>query len=151
LGNSTEIGKVEGYKVDAGSDCSFDVRGVTVQELPEEDTFVVALTDEPDGDGRLLMFQLGTAAFDEQDVGLGQDTYCLCDEIGTTVYGGVTSCVLAGDLLTIQLDEEAATALGTAKECQLRLLVDARSVESVAQGLKKIFTSAHPTPARLEL
>jgi len=54
--------------VDLGSDCSFDVRGVTVQELPEEDTFVVALTEEPGGDGRLLMFQLGTAAFDEQGV-----------------------------------------------------------------------------------
>lgn len=137
--------------MDAGSECGFDVRGVTVQELPEEDTFVVALTDEPDGGGRLLMFQLGTAAFDEQDVALGQDTYCLCDEIGTTVYGGVTSCVLAGDLLTIQLDDEAAAALGTDKECQLRLLVDAQSVQSVAEGLKKIFTSVHPMPARLEL
>jgi hypothetical protein len=137
--------------VHARSNCSFDVRGVTVQELPEEETFVVALTDEPDGDGRLLIFQLGTAAFDGQDVGLGQDNYCLCDEIGTTVYGGVTSCVLAGDLLTFQFTDEAATALGTGKECQLRLLVDARSVESVAQGLKKIFASAHPTPARLEL
>jgi hypothetical protein len=141
---------VEGYKVDARSECGFDVRGVTVQELPEDGTFVVALTEEPAGGGRLLMFQLG-AAFDEQDVAQGHSTYCLCDEMGTTVYGGVTGCVLAGNLLTIRLDTEAATALRTGEECRLRLLVDARSVARVAEGLRKIFAGSHPAPPRLEL
>ena len=49
--------------MDAGSECSFDVREVTVQELPEEETFVVALTDEPDGDGRLLRFEITGTGF----------------------------------------------------------------------------------------
>ena len=136
--------------MDILSEYSFEVRAVTVQKLPEDNTFVVALAEEPGGGGRLLMFQLG-AAFDEQDVALGQDTYCLCDEMGTTVYGGVTSCVLAGNLLTIHLDTESATALRTGQECRLRLLVDSRSVERVAEGLRKIFVEAHPTLTRLEL
>jgi hypothetical protein len=54
-------------------------------------------------------------------------------------------------VLTLRLDTEAATTLGTVEECRLRLLVDAPSVERVAEGLGKIFAGAHPKPARLEL
>ena len=100
--------------MDARSECGFEVRQVTVEELPEDGAFVVALAEEPDGGGRLLMFQL-IAAFDEQDVAQGQSTYCLCDEMGATVYGGVKGCVLAGNLLTIRLDTGAQRHSGGAR------------------------------------
>ncbi len=123
--------------MNTNSECSFDVREVAVQESPDEDMFVVALAEEPGGEGRLLMFQLGLA-FDEQDVALGQDTYCVCDERGATVYGGVTSWSLEDNLLTIRFNTKASTRLAIADECRLRLLVDSHSIDLVLEGLRRV-------------
>ncbi len=132
------------------SGCSFGVRAVGVEDPSEDGVVIVGLAEYPDGDGQNLIFQLGLE-FDEQDVALGMDTYCLSVETGATFYGGVTSCVLDGDLLTIGLDAEAAATLRTGEECRLRLMVPPESIALVAEVLRKVLTGGGATPTRLIL
>jgi hypothetical protein len=72
---------------------------------------VVVLAENPDGSGARLELQKALS-LDEQDRKLGMDTYCLCTDEGATFYGGIKSWKLMPDLLEINLNMQAAEALG---------------------------------------
>ncbi len=118
-------------------DTSITIRRVEALELLDVETFVVAMGEQPDGSGQGLIFQLGLAP-DEQDRALGMDTYCVCNEAGATVYGGVTSCILEGDLLRLSFTPEAAESLAVGEECRLQLQVDRQSIKRLREGLRRV-------------
>ncbi len=70
---------------------------------------------------------------------------------GEPFYGGVRSCILEGDVLTIGFEPEAAAALGFDQECRLRLGVDAESVSRLHDGLRRVLSTAKDAPTELIL
>lgn len=129
---------------------SRSIRRVEVTEIIEDQVIVVALSEEQDGTGRVLLFQRALA-FDEQDVAMGMDTYCLSDEEGTAVYGGVTSCILAQDVLTLRLAPEAAATLAMGSPCRLHLHVDPSAIGQLREGLRRVLMGGHSAPDTLLL
>src|SRR5262245_1444167 len=113
------------------------IRRVEVTEIIEEQVIVVALSEEHDGTGRALLLQLALA-FDAQDVALGMDTYCLSNEEGAAVYGGVRGCTLTGDVLTLQLTPETAATLAMASPCHLHLRADPSAMRQLREGLRRV-------------
>lgn len=76
----------------------------------DEDLGYEAVVIEDDN-GETLEIQMSLYA-DEQDVALGQDTYCLVRSGAATFYGGVRTWLLADGLLTLGLTDEASQVLG---------------------------------------
>jgi Immunity protein 10 len=123
----------------------FTVRRVEVTEDTEDNLFFVGLSENHDNTGRMLIFQLGLS-FDDQDVALGMDTYCLTNALGASVYGGVMRCALVDDLLTLQLAPEAAELFNDLDTLLLRLELDGDSVEQLRQGLRRVLSVGPDTP-----
>ncbi len=121
------------------ADCRFDVRQVAIEEMIDYETLVVGLSEDEVGEGQSLLFQVALSAYDEQDRELGQDTYCISNEAGATTYGGVTSCGLDGNILTIRFEPQAADILSTEEECRLRLLVAPETITQLVEGLRRVF------------
>ncbi len=70
----------------SSSDDGIVIQLLTIEGLSEEGTLTIGFSEEPDGSGWALIL-MRAKSFDEQDVALGLDTYCLTDETGRTVYG----------------------------------------------------------------
>jgi hypothetical protein len=87
------------------------VRAVGRDDGPETITFGMA--EYEDSTGNALIFMMSAEQPDEEEIGLGMDTYCIVreDQRGTT-YGGVTHCDLTYGRLTLHFTEEAAEELG---------------------------------------
>ena len=134
----------------ASSECGFDVKTVAVEDIAEDNTLVVGLSEDQEGRGQTLLFQVAYS-FDEQDRALGMDTYAVSNEAGETVYGGVTSCILEGNILTVRFDPEAAATLEMDEECRYRLLVDRQSIIRLAEGLRRVLSSGGSTHPQLIL
>jgi hypothetical protein len=131
----------------------FAVRRIGSSEEPRLNTFTVGIAEREDGRGRALLFQLALR-FDDQDRRLGQDTYCVCDEVGAAAYGGVTRCVLAGAELVVHFTTEAAAALDLGPECRFPLRVEPAAVEALRTGLRRVLTGGRAgrgTPGQLVL
>lgn len=131
-------------------ECRFVVREAAVALRAAENALVVGLSEGVGGAGQTLLFQVALS-FDEQDRSLGMDTYSVTNASGATVYGGVTHCVLTGDLLTLRFDAASALALGSAAVCHLQLAVDAASVAALREGLRRVLTTGNSTPSQLTL
>lgn len=116
---------------------AFTARGVASTNLPNLNSEVVVLAEEPDGDGPRLEISR-SLTHTKQDRDLGQDTYCLSTQTGATVYGGVRSYVLDGSTLTMRLDSRARDVLGVPGEFSIRLEADAATIEGVRSALVSI-------------
>ena len=114
---------------------SFKAVAVCATEMPDLGCFVIVLAEQPDGSGARLEIQRATS-FDEQDRALGQDTYCLCDEGGSTHYGGVVSWRIAINMLEINLNSAAATALG-AEGYTIELEISPEDYAKLKDGLQQ--------------
>lgn len=113
----------------------FKAKAVAAVELPDLNTFVVVLAEEPDESGARLEIQK-SLSLDEQDRKLGLDTYCLCTEDGATYYGGITSWVLTQGSLEVQLDAEAAETLGV--EGGFVVDFEPESLPALKEGLERV-------------
>ncbi len=123
----------------------FEVRRITVEALDDLNTYVVGIAENMDGSGQTLLLQTALTPIDEQDRTLNMETYCVSTAWGATVYGGVTSCALQDDLLTLGLDPRAAETLGIGQDCRFRLRVDQDSIEQLKQGLRTVLSTGHPS------
>ena len=123
----------------------FTVRRIGVKELTDDETFVVGLTEDDEGAGRALVFMV-SLAFDEQDRALGMDTYCVSNEVGATVYGGVASCVLE-----LTFEPSAAETLVVHEECRFPLQLDEQSIAHLRRGLRRVLASGQSPPDPLVL
>ena len=82
--------------------------------------FALVLSEMEDGTGRCLEVQRALG-FDAQDRELGMDTYCLCNELGATHYGGVIEWIVLDGLLQLVLSPEGSAALGAEGGYRLKL------------------------------
>lgn len=125
-------------------------RKVGVQDDPELGVFIAGLAEHSDGTGEQLIFQVAHS-FDEQDYVSGMDTYCISNEVGASVYGGLTECILDGSTLRLTLDPEAARDLQTDADISVELQVDSSSLTEFRNGLARIFAVDGAQPPRLIL
>lgn len=93
----------------------FVATAVGYVELTEDEdginAAVLVLAEKEKGGLRLELQK--ALEYDEQDVALGMDTYCLCTERGDCCYGGVKAWRLSADSFEIELDDRAAAILET--------------------------------------
>lgn len=108
-----------------------------VEELTDLGTFVVALSELPDGGGTALQLQRALA-FDAGDRATGMDTYCLCAGSGATHYGGVVAWRLTGALLELRLTAEAADALGMDEVVRIEARPPAGLPSDLRAGLRRV-------------
>jgi hypothetical protein len=99
----------------------------------------VALAEREDSSGWNLVFER-SLAFTDADRKAGQDTYCITNEAGVAVYGGVERWSIAGAVLTLALAGKTAGELGLAAETTVALDFGAASVVELETALKAILT-----------
>jgi hypothetical protein len=97
----------------------------------------VALAELEDSSGWNLVFER-SLTFTDADRKAGQDTYCLTNEAGVAVYGGVTGWAVKGTELTLSLSEKAAGDLGLATALTIVLGFAASSVSELNAALATI-------------
>ena len=97
----------------------------------------VALAEREDSSGWNLVFER-SFAFTDADRKAGQDTYCITNEAGVAVYGGIKSWSISGAVLTLGLGDKAAGELGLAAETTVALSFPAASVTELETALKSI-------------
>jgi hypothetical protein len=115
----------------------------------EPAVFNLAFAEDPDSDGPLLMFQRA-AEFDEQDVRLKHDTYCIVTETQATVYGGIETWQLAEGWLKLSLSARAAEALGIDRDLLIQFApIHTNLVRSALARILALETEpgSAPTPA----
>ncbi len=122
----------------------FSANAVAAEVLQEANTFVVCLAEELDGSGQRLELQRALS-FDEQDRGMGMDTYCVATESGASYYGGVRSWNLEPKLLTLELDVEASTVLGVSG-FEVELNVSSSEIQKLARGLHWVLDTGPTEP-----
>jgi hypothetical protein len=130
--------------MDKNTHDGFTAQRVAAEEWPETDTFIVAFGENADGSGQYLAFQTRLAAYDDQDVAQGMDTYCLVNDMGACVYGGVAAYRFTRRALSLQLDERASKMLGVGRRYIVGLHTDADEWEAVRAGLERVFDRARP-------
>ena len=102
----------------------------------------VALAERDDSSGWNLVFER-SFAFTDADRRAGQDTYCITNEAGVAVYGGVDGWSIAGAELKLALADETSNELGLAAETTIALNFEAASIQELETTLKTILA---PTP-----
>jgi hypothetical protein len=96
-----------------------------------------ALAERHDSSGWNLVFER-SHAFTDADRKAGLDNYCITNEVGATIYGGVTAWAIEGADLTLALDDKTGGALGLAGELTITLTFDASSVTELKAALTEI-------------
>jgi len=123
----------------------FTAKGVAATTMGDTNCRVVALAEDPNGDGGPVLQIQRSLTHDEQDRKLGFDTHCLSDERGASVYGGVLSYSVDGPTLKMRVNQETRDALGIPEEFAIQLDTDDATIESVREALAWILQDV---PAR---
>jgi hypothetical protein len=89
----------------------FLAAAVSAQDIPDMNTTVMLVAENPDGSGQRLEIQRAMT-LDERHESADLDTYCICTETGATHYGGILSYVIQDGSLKISLDRDASAELG---------------------------------------
>jgi hypothetical protein len=121
------------------------VRAATAVQLDDLNTFAVIMAEEPDGSGNRLELQRALE-FDDQDLALGQDTYCTYLHDGACEYGGIRKCVLNLNELLLEFSPETALTLGLDQQVVFWLDVDLASLDEVREGIVRIFQGDREAP-----
>jgi len=100
----------------------------------------VALAEREDSSGWNLVFER-SFAFTDADRKAGQDTYCITNEAGAAVYGGVGGWSIAGKDLTLALDARTAADLGVAERLVIELAFGAASISDLDKALAEIIAA----------
>jgi Immunity protein 10 len=90
---------------------SFDASAVAFERDDRLNARYLVLAEHADGSGRRVEVQRALE-FDDQDLALGMDTYCVVTEEQATHYGGVLHWRIEGSTLHVDLTEEAGRAMG---------------------------------------
>jgi hypothetical protein len=124
---------------------TFEAQRCAVTILEESNTLLIVLADTADHPSALLELQRSFEAFDQQDVELGMDTYCVVASSGATHYGGIVSCTLTDTLLQVMLSEEASASLGVTGYV-IRLMLSSSEKASLRSGLIMLFEHDKQAP-----
>ena len=121
----------------------FKARAICAMEMPDLDCFIVILAERSDGSGARLELQRALSC-DDQDRSLGQDTYCLCTEWGSVVYGGVESWRFIGSkVLEIILSATAAETLGVTSRYVIDLDASPEMLNTLKDGLHRVLNTTN--------
>ena len=118
-------------------------RAAGASEFVDLNAFVVVVAENPDGTGWRLEV-LRALEFDEQDVALGMDTYCLCTADGAAHYGGVIRWQVLDGVFGMELGEAAARDLQLPRSLRIRLEVSESDARVVEDGLRRAFGEGLP-------
>jgi hypothetical protein len=124
---------------------AFVVRRVSAVEMEDLNTFAVVLSDNLDGSGDVFELQKALS-FGEQDIALGQATYCLSLPSGETHYGGVVAFALEPSSFTLDLTPVAGEIFGD-ERLVFPLELEEKEKQTLKSGLERIF-SGIPNPPR---
>jgi hypothetical protein len=97
----------------------------------------VALAEGEDSSGWNLVFERALS-FTDADRKAGQDTYCITNEAGVAVYGGVTSWAINGAELTLAFGDGTSGELGLANDVTVALACPTASIEELGVALTEI-------------
>ena len=97
----------------------------------------VALAERDDSSGWNLVFERALA-FSDADRKAGQATYCITNEAGVAVYGGVSDWAITAAELTLSLDESTSGQLGLAGELTVALACPTASIKDLGTALTEI-------------
>ncbi|GLZ35406.1 hypothetical protein Lesp02_75930 [Lentzea sp. NBRC 105346] len=114
---------------------SFTVRDFGVDD---DDIYTVGVAELPDGGGRQLLFM--TSEDDVDDADQGMDTYCITDERGACVYGGVRRADLSGNVLRLELTDQAARDLQVDPVVELVLELEPVRREALRAALPRVLS-----------
>lgn len=127
------------------------------EEAPdrEDNWFEAGVSENPDGSGRVLIFQCQLEEPDEQDTSLGMDTYCVSNESGGSTYAGIESIEVDRERLRVVLTDASAEELelsDTEIEVDISGLDD-DVVSQVHDGLRRILAFGRPDarPSRMSI
>jgi hypothetical protein len=130
----------------------FVIRKAASEELSDLNTLIVALSEDPNGEGDGLQFMrtLRPSQRDrKQDRALGLDTYCLALPAGdAVVYGGLVACALTDSELRLELTPEAARELDVAQNVTMVLEIPPEEKKGIAEILPRVLASS-PKPVAL--
>ena len=126
----------------------FVARALAVEDLPDLNTFLIALADDAEEPTHTL--ELQKALEDDGDEEHDFDSYCLAVDAGATHYGGITACRLSGRSLVLSLDDGAAGVLGT-DGFEIELDLDQGERAALRDGLFQLFQGDRLEPAELVL
>ncbi|HEX6684666.1 MAG TPA: Imm10 family immunity protein [Candidatus Limnocylindrales bacterium] len=102
------------------------------------DYVMTGLSEGEDGSGRGLTIQCALADPDAGDIEQGMDSYCVSNELGLTVYGGVRAVRLRDRSMRIEFEPRAAGELGLDDPVvEVELAVDDESIEQLRAGLRQ--------------
>ncbi len=105
------------------------------------DYIMAGLSEHEDGSGRGLTVQCAVEPPDAGDIATGMDSYCVSNELGLTVYGGVRYVRLQRRTLRIQFEPSAAEGLGLDDPVvEVTLAVDDAAIQQLKSGLQRTFS-----------
>ncbi|MEU8747933.1 Imm10 family immunity protein [Streptomyces parvulus] len=107
--------------------------------VEDADCYTVGMAENEDGDGSYLTIQCGVNDPDAQQRRLGWDTYCVMNETGGVIYGGIESASVTGRKVVLRFTDEAAAELTIARDCEYELHADV-DVEKLRVGLRHVLT-----------
>lgn len=120
------------------------VRVVTAEENVPDSCFIVGIAGDEYGETGHFIFQSGLDAPDDQSRRLGLDSYCILNETGGVVYGGVESVSLSQDTLRFRFSTEVVTELGLpVQEIELDIAPGVNQ-EILREGLRRVLTYGDP-------
>lgn len=96
-----------------------------------------ALAEKNDSSGWNLVFERSNT-FSDADRKAGQDTYCVTNEAGVAVYGGIASWSIAGTELALSLSDATAAELGVAAELTIALAFSPAEIKEFGKSLTAI-------------
>jgi hypothetical protein len=99
----------------------------------------VALAEGDDSSGWNLVFERAFA-FTDADRKAGQDTYCITNEAGVAVYGGVTGWAINGAELKLAFDDRTSGALGLPNDLTVALACPPAAIKELSAALTEILT-----------
>jgi hypothetical protein len=129
---------------------NFEAFVCAVQEMEDADTFLITLADRADFPTHYIELQRSIGDYDEQDIDLGMDTYCIVTDSGATSYGGVVSCTMTDDSLDLEFSKEAEAKLGV-KGYKIILALSTADKALLRSGLRRLFNDEKHTPQYLSL
>jgi hypothetical protein len=103
----------------------------------DESLVGAALTERDDSSGWNLVFERALN-FTDADRAAGQDTYCITNEAGVAVYGGVSGWAIAGTELTLALDVKTGGELGLPSDLIIALACPQASMKDLGTALAEI-------------
>jgi hypothetical protein len=128
-----------GNQVNPDAAADVEIVAAAAVELPDVETYCVALATDEYGEEFGLSFQVPLdGEYDDQDRRLGMDTYSISDNVGRTVYGGILdwSADSAASVLTVTFAQSVVEVLEVA--ANLRFHLPPGKFDEIVGGFRRV-------------